>query len=84
MLTIEKIDTTNKHLVRKFVDFYYDLYKDCPYWVPPLFIDAYLPLNREKHPFFTHSEADFFLALREGKVVGRICASENKPFNEYH
>ncbi len=84
MLTIEKIDTTNKVQVRKFVEFYYDLYKDCPYWVPPLFIDAYLPLNRKKHPFFTHSQADFFLALRDGQVVGRICAAENKPFNEYH
>ena len=84
MLIIEKIDTTNKDQVRKFVEFYYDLYKDCPYWVPPLYIDTYLPLNRKKHPFFTHSEADFFLALREGKVVGRICAAENKPFNKYH
>jgi hypothetical protein len=84
MITIEKVDTTNKDQTRKFVEFYYDLYKDCPHWVPPLFIDAYLPLNRQKHPFFTHSEADFFLALREGQVVGRICAAVNKPFNEYH
>lgn len=84
MLTIEKIDTGNKVQVRKFVQFYYDLYKDCPYWVPPLYIDAYLPLNRNKHPFFTHSEADFFLAKRDGQVVGRICAAENKPFNQYH
>jgi len=84
MLTIEKIDTTNKVQVRKFVEFYYYLYRDCPFWVPPLFIDSYLPLNRKKHPFFAHSEADFFLALRDGQVVGRICAAENKPFNEYH
>ena len=84
MLTIEKIDTDNKSQARRFVEFYYDLYKDCPHWVPPLYMDAYLPLNRKKHPFFQHSEADFFLAVRDGKVVGRICAGENKPFNEYH
>jgi GNAT superfamily N-acetyltransferase len=84
MLTIEKIDTENKKQVKRFVDFYYDLYQDCPQWVPPLFVDAYLPLNRKKHPFFEHSEADFFLAVRDGKVVGRICAGENKLFNEYH
>jgi len=84
MLTIEKIDTDNKSQARRFVEFYYDLYKDCPHWVPPLYMDAYLPLNRKKHPFFEHSEADFFLAVRDGKVVGRICAGENKPFNEYH
>jgi hypothetical protein len=52
--------------------------------VPPLFIDAYLPLNRKKHPFFEHSEADFFLAVRDGQTVGRVCAGINKPFNEYH
>ena len=84
MLTIEKIDTDNKSQAKRFVEFYYDLYKDCPQWVPPLYMDAYLPLNRKKHPFFEHSEADFFLAVRDGKVVGRICAGENKPFNEYH
>jgi hypothetical protein len=84
MLTIEKVDTSNKKQVKRFVEFPYQLYKDCPQWVPPLFVDAYLPLNRKKHPFFGHSEADFFLAVRDGKVVGRICAGVNKPFNEYH
>ncbi len=84
MLTIEKVDTDNKSQVKRFVMFYYDLYKNCPEWVPPMFADAYLPLNRKKHPFFEHSEADFFLAVDDGKVVGRICAGENKPFNEYH
>jgi len=84
MLTIEKIDTSNKQQVKRFVELPYRLYKDCPQWVPPLFVDAYLPLNRRKHPFFEHSEADFFLAVRAGEVVGRICAANNKPFNEYH
>ena len=84
MLNIEKIDTENKSQVKRFVEFYYDLYQGCPQWVPPLFMDAYLPLNRKKHPFFEHSDADFFLAVRDGKLVGRICAGENKLFNEYH
>lgn len=84
MLNIEKVDTSNKSQVKRFVEFYYDLYKDCPEWVPPLFVDAYLPLNRKKHPFFEHSDADFFMAVRDGQVVGRICAGENKLFNDYH
>jgi hypothetical protein len=84
MLTIEKIDTDNKQQVKRFVELPYQLYKDCPQWVPPLYVDAYLLLNRRKHPFFGHSEADFFLAMRDGEVVGRICAGNNKPFNEYH
>ncbi|HEX2993329.1 MAG TPA: hypothetical protein VHP14_00805 [Anaerolineales bacterium] len=84
MLTIEKVDTDNKAQVKRFVDLPYRLYKDCPQWVPPLFIDAYLPLNRKKHPFYEHSEADFFLAVRDGEVVGRICAGINKLFNQCH
>ncbi len=84
MISIEKVDTDNKAQVKRFVQFYYDLYKDCPQFVPPLYGDAYLPLNRKKHPFFEHSQADFFLAVRDGKVVGRICAADNRPFNEYH
>jgi len=84
MLAIEKIDTNNKAQVKRFVELPYKLYKDCPQWVPPLYTDAYLPLNRKKHPFFEHSEADFFIAVRDGEVIGRICAAENIPFNQYH
>jgi hypothetical protein len=84
MLTIEKVDTENKSQAKRFVKYYYDLYKDCPQWVPPLFGDAYLPLNRKKHPFFEFSQADFYLAVRDGDVVGRICAGENRLFNDYH
>jgi hypothetical protein len=84
MFTITKVDTGEKAQVKRFVQYYYDLYKDCPQWVPPLFMDAYLPLNRKKHPFFEHSEGDFYLAQRDGEVVGRIFAGENKLFNHYH
>jgi GNAT superfamily N-acetyltransferase len=84
MLTITKVDTTDKTQVHKFVQFPYKHYRDCPFWVPPLFVDANLFLNHKKHPFFEHSDADFFLAERDGQIVGRIGALENKPFNQYH
>ena len=84
MVSIEKVDTNDKDQAKRFVQFYYDLYKDCPQFVPPPFGDAYLPLNRKKHPFFEHSSADFFVAVRDGKVVGRICVADNRPFNDYH
>jgi hypothetical protein len=84
MLNIEKVSTENKSQVRRFVELPYRLYKDCPQWVPPLLIDAYMYLNREKHPFHEHSDVDFFLAVRDGRDVGRIAAIENKPFNQYH
>lgn len=84
MLAIEKVDTGNKSQVRRFVDLPYRLYANSAQWVPPLLVDAYTYLNRKKHPFHEHSEVDFFLAVRDGKDVGRIAAIDNKPFNTYH
>jgi hypothetical protein len=84
MLTIEKVDTGNKSQVKRFVKLPHRLYRDCPQWVPLINIDAYTYLNRRKHPFHEHSDMDFFLAVRDGRDVGRIAAIENKPFNQYH
>lgn len=84
MLIIEKVDTENKKQVKRFVELPHQIYANCPQWVPPLNIDAYNQLNRKKHPFHEHSDVDFFLAVRDGKDVGRIAAIENKPFNKYH
>ena len=84
MVGIEKVDTNNKTQVRRFVELPHRIYKDCPQWVPPLNVDAYNQLNRQKHPFHEHSDVDFFLAAREGRDVGRIAVIENKPFNQYH
>ncbi len=84
MLAVEKVDTGNKRQVRRFVELPYQIYADCPQWVPPLNIDAYNQLNRKKHPFHEHSDADFFLVVRDGRDVGRIAVIENKPFNQYH
>jgi len=84
MLIVEKVDTENKKQVRRFVELPFRIYADCPQWVPPLNVDAYNQLNRKKHPFHEHSDMDFFLAVRDGRDVGRIAAIENKPYNRYH
>ena len=84
MLSIEKVDTTKKAQVRRFIDVPFRLYKDCPQWVPPIRMDMFDTLNRNKHPFYEHSTADFFIAVRDGKDVGRICVLENSSYNNYH
>jgi len=84
VITVEKVDTTSKSHVRRFVDVSFKLYADCPQWVPPLRGDVRTLLDREKHPFYEHSEADFFIAMEGGRDVGRIAALENRHFNEYH
>jgi GNAT superfamily N-acetyltransferase len=83
MLTIEQIDTTNKEQVRRFTRLPFRLYANHPQWVPPLFIDVEAQIDRNKQPFFEHSDADFFMAVRDGRDVGRIAALENKHYNEY-
>lgn len=85
MVKIEQIDTSNNRQVNEFVQFQYDLYKGVPQFCPPFFNDIKLMLNRKKHPFYEHSDADFFVARDEtGKMLGRIAIMENKPFNQYH
>ncbi|MBN1177868.1 MAG: hypothetical protein JXD18_01565 [Anaerolineae bacterium] len=84
MITIEHVDTNNKSQVNRFVRLPYRLYEGHPQWVPPLFGDAKLFLDRKKHPFYEHSEADFFIAVRDGRDVARVAALENRHFNDYH
>jgi hypothetical protein len=84
MLTVEKIDTPSKARVRRFVRLPFRLYAGHPLWVPPLRMDIELMLNRQKHPFYEHSDADFFIAARDGRDVGRVAALENRRFNDYH
>jgi len=84
MLGVERVDTDNRKQVKRFVELPHRLYKDCPQWVPLINIDAYNYLNRKKHPFHEHSDVEFYLAVSDGRDVGRIAVIENKPFNQYH
>jgi len=84
MLSVEKVDTKNRGQVNRFVDLPFRLYANHPQWVPPIRSDIYMMLNRGKHPFYEHSTADFFIAVRDGQDVGRIAALENVNSNRYH
>ena len=71
----------------EFIKFPFWLYRDQlkdPYWVPPLISERKDFLNPEKNPFFEHSEAEFFVARRDGEVVGTIAAILNKNHNKTH
>lgn len=81
---IDIIQVNNKSLQKEFVEFQYNLYKDCKYFVPPFKNDIYAMMNEKKHPFYDHSISEFFLAKRDGKVVGKLSMLINRPFNEYH
>jgi hypothetical protein len=70
--------------MRQFIRFPWTIYRDDPVWVPPLLSEMKKLLNRERHPFFSHSSAEFFLARRDGKPVGRIAAILNNNHNTFH
>lgn len=84
MLNIHKVDLESKNEINRFVQFPFDLYANHPQWVPPFIVDVKTMLNPKKHPYYDHSDAEFFYAERDGEIVGRIAALENKPFNKYH
>ena len=84
MLTVEKLDTQMKAQRRRFSHIPFQFYSNTPQWVPPILIDVEAALDRQKHPFYQHSEADFFIATRDGRDVGRLAVMDNKRYNEYH
>src|SRR3990170_3910491 len=84
MVTIETVDLKSSKAVNEFAKFPFVIYKDIPQWVPPLISDTKAMMNPAKHPFYEHSDAEFWVARRDGKMVGRLCAMDTKPFNVYH
>ncbi len=83
MVTVEMIDTRTESRSSGIIDIQFKLYQDCPQWVPPILIDRRAQLNKKKHPFYEHSDADFFIAVKDGEDVGCIAALDNKPYNKY-
>jgi hypothetical protein len=79
---IKEIDSNNKSDKKAFVKFPINLYKDCPYYVPPLILDELQTLNHKKNPAFDFCEMQLFLAYRDNKIVGRIAAIINHNANK--
>jgi GNAT superfamily N-acetyltransferase len=69
--------------LKAFVDLPYRLHADTV-WIPPLKEERYLFLTRRLNAFFTHGEGEYFLARRDGRVVGRITAHIDFAYNEFH
>lgn len=66
-----------------FIKLPWRLYRNEPNWVPPLLFERKRFLDRQRNPFFEHADAEYFLARRDGRVVGRITAHIDRTFNEY-
>ena len=60
-----------------FVKFPFTLYKENPYWVPPLINDEIETIDPNLNPVYQNADARFFLAYKEEKIIGRIAAIVN-------
>lgn len=80
-VTVQALAPTSANL-KKYVKFGIDLYKGNACYVPPLIIDEMATLSPAKNPAFEHCESQMFMALRDGKPVGRITAIINRLVNE--
>ncbi len=74
-IQIKKVSNINEK--KTFIKFQLELYKDNPYYIPPLISDELEVLDETKNPVFENAEAHLFLAYKEGKIVGRIAAIIN-------
>lgn len=75
MITIQEI--TDKKLLKSFVTFPFSIYKNHPYWVPPLIQDEMESFDPSINPAFETAEAHLYLAYKDGKIAGRIAAIIN-------
>jgi hypothetical protein len=70
--------------LKAFIELPFSLHADSREWIPPLRLERRLFLNHRFNAFFSHGEAEYFLARRGGRVVGRITAQIDHAFNAFH
>lgn len=82
-ITIERVDSPARK--REYIRLPFRINRGDPVWVPPLLMDSRNSLDRKRHPFHEHADVEFLLARDgNGKAVGRVCATVNHAFVEYH
>lgn len=79
-IEIKKVET--KKDLKKFIEFHYELYKGDPYDAPNLYFDEVNTLSKEKNAAFEFCEAEYYMAFKDGKMVGRVAAIINNKANK--
>lgn len=79
-IIIKKVSSPKE--LKTFICFNYELYKNNPYSVPDLYDDMLNTFSPQKNAAFEFCEADYFLAYKDNKVVGRVAAIINRRANE--
>jgi GNAT superfamily N-acetyltransferase len=82
-VSLEVRPVADKRALRRFIGLPFELYRNEPRWVPPLIADVRKRLDPARNPFFEHAEAQYLLAWRDGRPVGRISAHVDRHFNDF-
>ena len=82
MSKIEIRKISDKKGLKQFIDFRTDLYKDDPYAVPYLYMGEMGTLEAKQNPSLAFCDAEYYMAFRDGKAVGRVAAIINNRANE--
>jgi GNAT superfamily N-acetyltransferase len=82
-MSVEIRAVQSKRELGAFIELPWRLYRDEPNWIAPLLMDLKKRLDQRKNPFFKHAEAQYFLAYRAGRPVGRICAHIDHNLNSF-
>ncbi|GGB67581.1 hypothetical protein GCM10007424_04410 [Flavobacterium suaedae] len=75
MITITEVKTLKEK--KQFIKFSFKLYKDNPYWIPPLISDELENFDETKNPAFKNADVKLFLAKKGNEIVGKIAAIVN-------
>lgn len=81
-MSVKIVKVTTKKQLRSFIRFNCELYKGNPYFVPDLYEDMCVTLDKDKNAAFEFCEADYFLAYKGDEIVGRVAAIINRKANE--
>lgn len=81
-IRVEAVHTKSER--EQFIKLLWKIYEGHSAWVPPLLMDRRKLMDKEKNPFYQHADAEFFLARRDGEIVGRIAGIVNHNHNKEH
>ena len=81
MNPVEIVPVKGRRMLKQFIRFPFDLFKDCPQWVPPFESDEINSLT-DRNPSLSFCERELYLARRNGRIVGRVAAIINHKADE--
>lgn len=79
-----RVNLRNQKEVIEFINFPFRIYHKNPYWVPAMWSEMELVMHPDRHPFYRHSNADFFVIKSGRDLLGRIAVLNHRNYNLHH